>query len=83
MNCPNGYYGSLIYIDNDDNTNRCKLCTIGCLICIGASTNCTNCGNVTNVIYYKDLNTNTCNIVCPAGQYIDALVPNSCVRCSD
>jgi len=63
----------------------CLKCDISCLICIGSKNNCTSCGNNTGgIIYYKDLYSNTCDITCPNnGQYVDILVPNLCVKCSD
>lgn len=33
-------------------------------------------------MYYKDLNSNTCNLDCPNGQFIDSLTPNLCVACN-
>ena len=83
MNCPNGYYNSLETDNLLGKGNLCLACGTGCLTCIGSSLNCTSCGNVTNIIYYKDLNSNICDVNCPDGQYIDTLVPNFCVKCSD
>jgi hypothetical protein len=46
------------------------------------------CGNVTLIdgvtvwIYYKDIDTTTCDLLCPDGQYIDSTSPNYCQKCS-
>lgn len=59
--------------------NKCNPCDVGCATCVTNPNNCFSC----QLSYYKDLNTNTCKISCPDGQYIDAInSPNVCVLCN-
>jgi len=84
--CPNNTYPSSLNPLN----NTCSNCSQYCSVCFGPSlSNCTVCQNYTSVtpvvtiIYYKDLNSNTCNYTCPNGQYINKSLPNVCNYCNN
>lgn len=81
--CPNGFWmNSSVGLDH-----QCSPCNSFCTVCFGpSSSECTACNNQTiggaSVIYYKDLNSTTCNTTCPDGQFILSSVPNVCTACS-
>jgi proprotein convertase subtilisin/kexin type 5 len=74
--CAQGYYGEVA-----DHT--CKVCTAGCAACTGVGlTVCSQCTNVSSTVFYKQIGTTICGTTCPAGQFIDASIPNFCQKCS-
>lgn len=81
--CPNGTYPDSLNSSN----NVCSQCNANCSTCLGPTlNNCTGCQNYTNgtmtTIYYKDLNSNTCGLSCPAGQFVNISLPNRCNYCN-
>jgi proprotein convertase subtilisin/kexin type 5 len=76
LNCPDGFWRNLT-------THNCDACTPGCLTCTASGLNyCQSCTNVSITIYYKYLTASTCALSCPAGQFIDANIPNLCQPCA-
>ena len=75
LTCPTGYWANIT-------GHTCDTCTPGCSACTNAGlSHCSICTNTTD-IYYKDLDSTTCNLTCPDGQYNSSSIPNLCQRCS-
>jgi len=75
LTCPNAFWPNTT-------AHNCDSCQPACLVCFGSLlTQCTQCGNTTD-IYYKDLDSTTCGLICPDGQYNSSSIPNLCQRCS-
>jgi proprotein convertase subtilisin/kexin type 5 len=61
--------------------NLCLNCDSSCAACFGPlQTSCTQCKNTTNVTYFKDPLTPTCNTTCPQG-YFGSIPTNLCTQC--
>jgi proprotein convertase subtilisin/kexin type 5 len=74
--CPSYQFGKLT-------NNQCTNCADGCATCFGSSlSNCYSCNaSSTAVNYYLVYGTNTCNNLCPDGQYANSTI-YQCLLCN-